>query len=108
MSTYTEVVKGEVCISGYASDVAWEGLRMIGHVENMLDEGHINRCYRHLRIWKEYVEKFNSRRRVTLNLTQVIWANRHEQKPWYPNDPPDWDQEIVTVKVTGYDRKKYR
>ena len=108
MSTFTEVVEGEVCISGFASDVAWEGLRMLGNVENILDAAHINRCYRHLRVWKEYVERFNARRRVTLNLTQVIWANRHEQRPWYPNDPPEWDQEIVTVSIKSYDRKNYR
>ena len=75
-----DVVNGEVFIHGLASDVAWEALRMMGNVEDILDVRHVNRCYKHIRIWKEYVERFGPRR-VTLNLTEVVWANRHTPRP---------------------------
>ena len=53
MSTYTEVKDQEVFISGMASDVAWEALRMLGTVQDILTPAHLNRCYQQVRIWKE-------------------------------------------------------
>ena len=105
---FQDVVENEVIISGTASDVAWEALRQLGTVEDILSVDHMNRCYRHIRIWKEYVERFGTNRLVKLNLTQVVWVNRYAPRPWIPNDPPEWDQDIITVSVTSYDRKKYR
>ena len=107
MATFTDVKDDKVLISGMASDVAWEALRMLGTVEEALEVAHMNRCYKHVRIWKEYMERLGPRR-VVLDLTAVVWANRYAPKPWIPNDPPDWDQEIVTVSVKTYDRQKYR
>ena len=58
MSTLIDVVYGEVIISGRGSDVAWEALRQLGATEAILSAEHMNRCYRHIRIWKEYQERF--------------------------------------------------
>ena len=107
MSTYLDVVNGEVFVCGKATDVGWAALRELGSIEDILDRRHMTRCYRHVRIWQQYVQKFAPERRVRFNLTQVVWANRFEERQWQPNDPPDWDQEIVTVSVNGYDKKKY-
>ena len=72
MSTLTDVVSGEVVITVRGSDVAWEALRQLGAIEEIPTPEHINRCYRHIRIWKEYVEMFGPHRIVKLNLTQVV------------------------------------
>ena len=108
MATLMDIVNNEVFLTGKASDVGWEALRQLGAIEDILDPSHMNRCYRHVRVWKEYVEKFNPSRIVKINLTQIVWANRFEPRPWIPNDPPEWDQGISTVSITGYDRKKYK